>query len=71
VGEGRTGTGDPVMIEDDSVKLQNEKALLVEEIRSYPRPIAGCDAQFNYLLARRDAIQRALIALRSSRSRQE
>ena len=71
MGEGRTDTGDPVMIENETVKLQNEKALLVEEIRSYPRPVAGCDAQFNYLLERRDAIERALIALRSSRSRQE
>lgn len=71
MGEGRTDTGDPVVIEDDSVNLQNEKALLVEEIRAYPRPIAGCDAQFNYLLERRDAIERALIALRSARSYQE
>jgi hypothetical protein len=59
------------MNEDDTVKLQNEKALIVEQIRSYPRPVAGCDAQFNYLLERRDAIERALIALRSSRSHQE
>ena len=59
------------MIENETVKLQNEKALLVEEIRSYPRPVAGCDAQFNYLLERRHAIERALIALRSSKSRQE
>jgi hypothetical protein len=59
------------MNEDDTVKLQNEKALIVEEIRSYPRPVAGCDAQFNYLLERRDAIERELIALRSSRSHQE
>jgi hypothetical protein len=71
MGEGRTDTGDPVMIENETVKLQNEKALLVEEIRSYPRPVAGCDAQFNYLLERRHAIERALIALRSSKSRQE
>jgi hypothetical protein len=59
------------MTENDFVKFQDEQVRLVEEIRSYPRPIAGCDAQFNYLLQRRDAIERALIALRSSRSRQE
>jgi hypothetical protein len=71
MGEGRTDTGDPVMIEDDPVKLQKEKALLDEEIRSYPRPIAGCDAQFNYLMERRDIINRVLIALRSSISHRE
>jgi hypothetical protein len=71
MGEGRTDTGDQVMIESDSAKLQNERARIIEELRSYPRPVAGCDAQFNYLLERRDAIERALIALRSSRSRQE
>jgi|GEM_PF-2046622 len=27
-----------------------------EEIRSYPSPIAGCDAQFNHLLEQRTAI---------------
>jgi hypothetical protein len=59
------------MIEDDRVKLEKERALIVEEIRSYPRPIAGCDAQFNHLLERRDAVDRALTALRSSMSHQE
>lgn len=59
------------MIEDDPVKLQKERALIVEEIRSYPRPVAGCDAQFNHLLERRDAIDSALSALRSSISHQE
>jgi hypothetical protein len=71
MGEGRTDTGDQVMIESDSAKLQNERARFVEELRSYPRPVAGCDAQFNYVLVRRDAFERALFALRSSRSRQE
>jgi hypothetical protein len=46
------------MIEDDPVKLQKERALIVEEIRSYPRPVAGCDAQFNHLLERQDAIDK-------------
>jgi hypothetical protein len=59
------------MIEDDPVKLQKEKALLDEEIRSYPRPIAGCDAQFNHLLERRNIINRALTALRSRISHRE
>jgi len=29
-----------------------------EEIRAYPRPIAGCDAQFNYLLERREELEK-------------
>ena len=31
------------------------------EIHHYPRPIAGCDAQFNHLLEQRSALERALI----------
>lgn len=30
------------------------------EIRGYPSPIAGCDAQFNYLLEERAKLSRAL-----------
>jgi hypothetical protein len=33
------------------------------EISSYPSPISGCDAQFNYLLAARTRISEALNAL--------
>lgn len=35
------------------------------EIRAYPAPIAGCDAQYNHLLAERQRIRRALGALAS------
>jgi hypothetical protein len=42
---------------DLEVELQRIK----EEIAGYPAPIAGCDAQFNHLLAER---QRLLEALR-------
>lgn len=42
--------------------LLAEKARIVEEIRAYPRPIAGCDAVFNHLLARRRDIERTLAA---------
>ena len=35
------------------------------EIRRYPRPISGCDAQFNHLLAQRQIVHDALLALRS------
>ena len=30
------------------------------EIKDYPRPIAGCDAQFNYLLEQRAALEEDL-----------
>ena len=36
---------------------------LVAEIRAYPVPISGCDAQYNHLLAERRRIHAALLAL--------
>ena len=38
--------------EDLNIKL----AKVEEEIRSYPSPITGCDAQFNYLLEQRSLL---------------
>ena len=35
---------------------------IADEIRSYPRPIAGCDAQFNHLLERRAELEHLLRA---------
>ena len=43
-------------------ELAIARQLLNDEITSYPTPIAGCDAQFNHLLADR---QRILAAIRS------
>lgn len=40
--------------------LESELAAVKAEIRDYPRPIAGCDAQFNHLLARREELLREL-----------
>jgi hypothetical protein len=34
-------------------RLVEEKRAVSAEIEAYPRPIAGCDAQFNHLLERR------------------
>lgn len=45
-----------------TAELANVKA----EISSYPRPIAGCDAQFNYLLERRDMLFAALSSAQKS-----
>ncbi|MEL6998605.1 MAG: hypothetical protein AAFN27_04670 [Pseudomonadota bacterium] len=36
---------------------------LDDEIRSYPTPISGCDAQYNHLLAERRRVHAALEAL--------
>lgn len=36
---------------------------LAREISAYPRPISGCDAQFNHLLAERARVSQALAAL--------
>ncbi len=50
--------------------LQDAQAAIVaalrdtnDEISRYPGPIAGCDAQFNYLLDSRRRLERALAAL--------
>lgn len=43
-------------------ELAIARALLNDEITGYPAPIAGCDVQFNHLLAER---QKVLAALRS------
>ena len=36
---------------------------LTAEIRAYPVPISGCDAQYNHLLAERRRVHSALRAL--------
>jgi hypothetical protein len=42
----------------EKVREQLEKVTnrIYEEIKDYPRPIAGCDAQFNFLLDERASI---------------
>jgi len=43
--------------------LVTAREALDTEIRDYPRPISGCDAQYNHLLAERRRIHEALTAL--------
>ena len=43
--------------------LVNAQAELIDEIRNYPTPISGCDAQYNHLLAERRRVHAALQAL--------
>ncbi len=44
-------------------ELRVARAKLLKEIRNYPTPIAGCDAQFNHLLSERTRVSAALRAL--------
>ena len=46
-------------------ELQCAKTLLSDEIRAYPTPISGCDAQFNHLIGERQKVLTALSALDS------
>lgn len=54
------------MTDDERSRLLDEKAAIAEEIRGYPAPIAGCDAQFNHLLERRREIEHALAGRRET-----
>jgi hypothetical protein len=53
--------------EDLRRRLEEEKAAVAAEIETYPRPIAGCDAQFNHLLERRRALWEELSRLETAR----
>jgi chorismate mutase len=44
--------------------LQTRLAEMQEEVREYPVPIAGCDAQFNFLLEQRAAVAAEIARLR-------
>ncbi|MDJ0995019.1 MAG: hypothetical protein QNI90_15690 [Dinoroseobacter sp.] len=43
--------------------LRRAQTAIASEIAAYPTPIAGCDAQFNHLLAERQRISAAIGAL--------
>jgi hypothetical protein len=59
-----------VSIEVRSIdELENEKRRINEEIRNYPTPIAGCDAQFNFLLEEQQRIVKELDRLKDSDSK--
>ena len=48
-------------------RLEAARKLIETEIRSYPAPVAGCDAQFNHLVGMRGSISEALAALERPR----
>ncbi|MEM7718072.1 MAG: hypothetical protein AAF222_02645 [Pseudomonadota bacterium] len=43
--------------------LDAAKREIQSELRAYPTPVSGCDAQYNYLIGQRGAIGAALDAL--------
>lgn len=45
--------------------LRAARTSLINEISDYPRPISGCDAQFNHLLSDRTRISDAINALQN------
>ncbi len=44
-------------------ELRTARRLLNDEIRTYPAPIAGCDAQFNHLIGERQRVLEAIKTL--------
>jgi len=46
--------------------LMREKDRIVAEIRNYPPPIAGCDAQYQFLTERRHLVARELVRLEAA-----
>ncbi len=44
-------------------KLREADAMLRAELRAYPTPISGCDAQLSHLIGQREAISQAMAAL--------
>ncbi len=48
-------------------RLARMRAAVAAEINAYPPPIPACDAQFDYLLERREALSAALARLDAAR----
>ncbi|MBW4709727.1 hypothetical protein KX928_18215 [Roseobacter sp. YSTF-M11] len=48
-------------------ELRMARQLILDEIRDYPTPISGCDAQYNHLIGLRGSVSDALSALEAPR----
>ncbi len=48
-------------------RLDRMQEAVAAEIRAYPAPIPACDAQFDHLLERREALSEALARLDAAR----
>ena len=46
-----------------AAELIAARNLIQDEIRAYPTPISGCDAQYNHLIGLRGAISDAISAI--------
>lgn len=46
-----------------ALDLQAARNLIMDEMRDYPTPVSGCDAQYNHLVGMRNALSAALDAL--------
>lgn len=46
-------------------ELKAARDLIQDELRAYPTPVSGCDAQYNHLIATRNSVTYALDALAS------
>lgn len=44
-------------------ELRAAKHAILDELRDYPTPVSGCDAQYNHLIGLRNAVSLALEAL--------
>ncbi len=47
--------------------LDKAYKLIQDEIRNYPTPISGCDAQYNHLIGMRGSIREARTVIKSPR----
>jgi hypothetical protein len=56
-----------VLLETAWTELQRQKERIYEEIHDYPRPIAACDLQFNYLLEERARVAEELARMQRER----
>ncbi|WP_421980580.1 hypothetical protein [Roseibium sp.] len=50
-------------LDEARAALECARQSIADEIRDYPTPVSGCDAQYNHLLSKRAQITRALTAL--------
>ena len=48
-------------------ELSAARQLIQDELRDYPTPVSGCDAQYNHLIGLRGAVTDALRALEAPR----
>lgn len=53
--------------QDAKQRLEEERAAITAEIRSYPPPIPACDQQYNHLLEQRRCVLAALRELETLR----